>query len=132
MTERATVTASGRYGAQQDSWVYFGASAASDPGAGAPETTSSTHVGTRYARLAAWALPLAIAAAFAGTPVVRGLRRNVITETETPIAIMAWQYEEAMGDPILEAITNDQVRALNALLALPYTNDHEFDYFADE
>lgn len=73
-----------------------------------------------------------MAAAFAGAPAVRGLRRYVPTETETPTVLFAWEHEEAIGDPMLEAITNEQVRALNALLALPYRNDHEFDYFADE
>jgi hypothetical protein len=117
---------------RQDVWVYLGSSAAADPGVGVPDSTSSTQVGTRHPRLAAWVLPLAMAAAFAGTPAVRGLRRYLGTEAETPTVLIAWHRDEDLEDPILEAITNDQVRALNALLALPYRNDHEFDYFADE
>lgn len=97
-----------------------------------PVSSSGTRTGTRWTRLAEYVLPLALAASIATPASFRELRRSYRVDAETPIVVAAWDYVEELWEPVLEHITNEQVRELNALLALPYTNNHEFEYFADE
>ena len=52
--------------------------------------------------------------------------------SDTVMIDMAWHLDEEYWEPVPQLITNEQIRALNSLLAIPYTNSHDFDYFADE
>jgi hypothetical protein len=113
-------------------WISTGTDGRADPTMELPQGSSATSVGTWRNRLTAHFLPLAIAAAFVGSPPVREVRRVFLTGSETWFQEISWDEAEDFWVPVLEPITNDQVRALNALLAIPYTNDHGFEYFADE
>lgn len=113
-------------------WISISPDGRADPTDDYPRGTSTTLVGTRQSRLTAHLLPLALAAAFMGAPVVREVRRYYQVGAETSVQDIAWDQMEDFWVPVLEPISNEQVRALDALLAIPYTNDHGFEYFADE
>jgi hypothetical protein len=98
----------------------------------ASEPVSETHVGTKPSRLIAYLLPFAVAAAFAGPSGLREIRRRYQLGAQSTIVDIAWDLDEEYSEQLLERITDHQVRTLNQLLALPYTNDHGFEYFADE
>lgn len=98
----------------------------------APQSLSATQgAGWRNA-LRTHLVPIAIVAAFSGGPSLRQYRRFDSLNAATPIEAFAWNYVEDLWEPMPELITNDQVRALNRLLAVPYTNDPGFQYFADD
>jgi hypothetical protein len=70
--------------------------------------------------------------------VMSGVRRVAVQEVftlqaATPIVFVSrWQIDEDDWEPVRERITDEQIRSLNALLALPYVNGHGFDYLSDE
>ncbi len=93
---------------------------------------SFTQVGTKRGVFNSHILPLAVAAIFKGPASALGLRRAYQPRAETRIVALAWHLDEDYWEPTPQLITNAQVRALNALLETPYTNSHNFEYFADE
>ena len=113
-------------------WISLGPDGRVDPISEPSLGTSSTRVSTQRSRLASAFLPIAIAAAFVGASPLRELRRFGWTGAETPVQDIWWDYADEPWLPVPELVTNEQVRALNALLAVPYTNDHGFEYFADD
>jgi hypothetical protein len=116
----------------RDAWIVTDRGGAADVGAGVVESTSETPVGGRANRLTAYLLPLALAGAlFAPTP-LREVRRQYRSGSGTLVVDVTWDLDQDFFEPDLERISDDQVRALNALLAVPYTNDHGVAYLADE
>ena|ERR1700723_616180 len=99
---------------------------------GREDNGSFTQVGTKRSVFSSHILPLAVAAIFNGPASALDLRRAYQPRAETQIVSMAWHLDEDYWEPTPQLITNAQVRALNALLETPYTNNHDFDYFADE
>jgi hypothetical protein len=116
----------------RDTYVFTGVNGRADPGSDTNESTSATLIGTRANRLRAYMLPFAIAAALAAPVPPRDLRRQYIVSAATEMLELDWDRVEDLWEPIQELITNEQVQALNALLAIPYTNDPGFEYLADE
>lgn len=111
-------------------WVTSGPSAdrSGDDGGSTGTLESSSRRGFFITHL----LPLSIAATVAAGP-RSGVFRGVMSAgAETPIQVIMMEHAEESWEPVPMLITNDQVRALNALLALPYTSDHGFEYFADD
>jgi len=97
-----------------------------------PDDRSATQVGTSRSIFHTYMLPLMVGAMLNGPAQLLKVRRSYQPRSETVIIDMAWHLDEEYWEPVPQLITNDQVRALNALLATPYTNSHDFDYFADE
>ncbi len=112
------------------SWVVDTTSGASTEPT-VPDSTSSTLVGTSHSRLRSYMLPLALAAAIATPGSVRAVRRYQTSRAATVTLHVDWSQHDDFYQPAPELITNEQVRALNELLAIPYTNDHGLDYLAD-
>jgi hypothetical protein len=93
---------------------------------------SATHLGTRRSIFNSYMLPLVVGAVLNGPARLLSVRRSYQPRSDTVMIDMAWHLDEEYWEPVPQLITNAQVQALNALLATPYTNDHDFDYFADE
>lgn len=91
-----------------------------------------TQIGTKRGVFTSHVLPLAVAAIFNGPASALDLRRAYQPRPETQVVAIAWHLDEDYWEPIPQLITNAQVLALNALLETPYTNSHDFEYFADE
>jgi hypothetical protein len=77
-------------------------------------------------------LPAVVAAMLNGPARLLNVRRSYQPRSDTFMIDMTWHLDEDSWEPTTQRITNAQVRALNALLAIPYTDDHDFDYFSDE
>lgn len=103
----------------------------SDSLAESPATNTSTAVWRRLNPINSVFLPLAVGAVLAGSR-LHEFRGHIRLDAETPADFVTVAIRQDEWTPVLEPITNDQVRALNALLAIPYVNDQGFDYFADE
>jgi hypothetical protein len=99
-----------------------------------PETdnSSATRVGTSRGIFHSYMLPVVVAAMLNGPARLLSVRRSYQPRSDTVMIDMAWHLDEEYWEPVPQLITNEQVRALNALLATPYTNSHDFEYFADE
>lgn len=109
-------------------WIGRGSDGRADPDHEPPRPTSATPAGT--GRISSHLLPYFVGAML--TAPAFSVRRLVWTSASTPIEHIHLNYSQDRWEPALELITDDQVRALNALLTIPYNNDHGFDYFADE
>ncbi len=84
-------------------------------------------------RFQAYLLPVAVAAAFLGTSgsLVEEVGQEIGRTTETQTIRIAWPTDdEWFYSP--ELITPDQVRSLNELLAVPFTDDLGFEYFPED
>jgi hypothetical protein len=97
-----------------------------------PDDRSATQVGTSRGIFHTYMLPLVVGAMLNGPAQLLKVRRSYQPRSDTVIIDMAWHLDEEYWEPVPQLITNAQVQALNALLATPYTNDHDFEYFADE
>lgn len=114
-----------------EEWIGSDTPGSSDAPQTEPHRSSATPVSVRKNSMTSHLVPLAIMAAFAGGYPLR-MRRHIWTNARTPVEAISWEFAEEPWEPQTMLITNDQVRALNALLAVPYTEDHGFSYFADE
>lgn len=96
------------------------------------DDVSATRFATRRSVFNSYMLPVVVAAMLNGPARLLSVRRSYQPRSDTVMIDMAWHLDEEYWEPVPQLITNEQIRALNSLLAIPYTNSHDFDYFADE
>jgi hypothetical protein len=96
-----------------------------------------THSATRMVA-ASWTnpvkklfLPLAIAASFGGPVQPQEIKRAFLWRSGTPLVKMRWELDDEYWEPTAQLITNEQVRALNELLATPYIDSPSIGQYYD-
>jgi hypothetical protein len=97
-----------------------------------PDDRSATQVGTSRSIFHTYMLPLVVGAMLNGPAQLLKVRRSYQPRSDTVIIDMAWHLDEDFWDSSPQLITNEQVMALNELLAMPYVTSPGIGDLFDE